>query len=61
LDTLIQHLPTLLPLAIGIVLGWFAHVLTCRRDSKTRLTKAKDEFMAIMADQRAKLSVENQD
>ena len=33
---MIQQLSTLLPLAFGILLGWFAHVLTSRRDREAR-------------------------
>ena len=36
MDALIQQLSTLLPLAFGIVLGWFGHRLTSSRERQAR-------------------------
>lgn len=48
-----------LQIGVSLVVGWFGHVLVARQDVRNRLTKAKDEFMAVLADQRAKLTTES--
>ena len=40
---------------IGVFLGWFAHLWSCRRDAHNRISKAKDDFFSVLADQKAEL------
>jgi hypothetical protein len=53
---LVQKLVTLFGgLIIGLILGWWGHFLAIRRESRSRLKKAKDDFLAVIAQQRTKL------
>ena len=46
---------TLLPLVIGIALGWFGHVLSAYRERHNRIRAGRDKFQEVVADMRAKL------
>jgi len=53
LDALIQQLSTVLPLAFGIVLGWFAHRLTSTREREARQHAVQVARDARLADYEA--------
>jgi len=40
----------------AFAVGYFTHILQCRRESKSRVLLAKNEFLAVVADQRAKFA-----
>lgn len=44
---------------IGCIVGWFAHFWACRREAKTRIGKAKDEFFSVLAAQKSALDALN--
>ena len=45
-------------LVSGLLVASWSHILNGRRDASVRLAKAKDEFLAVIADQRSKMSTE---
>lgn len=48
-EQLLQSAPqVVIGIAIGLLLGWRAHIFACRRDDRSRLRKAKDEFLTVL-------------
>ena len=55
-EQLLQSAPqVLIGLAVGLFLGWRAHIFACRRESTKRVSDAKDRFLAVIASLTAKL------
>src|SRR5262245_1865758 len=52
-------MPDIFPLfaayTAGAFTGWFGHFWTSRRDAKNRVRRAKDEFFAILAQQKTRI------